>query len=705
MSDVKHISGEAGGYLVGRRHSDGGIKAINKSTGQPLEMEGGEVVITRDAVSDTEKRSFNGKMMTNREILSVINQSGGGVSFADGGELPNSIGFVDMVYEYDGQKMNSHKVLEKMAQGGELSNLLDGLNSDFDLNQDLGVINSEQGAEIFAVGGSTRTKKAKISGVLYLVEPLRNEFFQLRDAIFISNAPFPFFQPGGRGSYKFYSTASEAASIIRQIFKNNFPSQKVSVTSSKFAGGDSVDIYPDDPRGWISQEAKDFALGIEKNFRAGEFDGMTDSFDYSQNRVRLKIDQVEGVDWANDSEKNQNLGVEIDIDAKYISVYSRPKFDTPAYREFVKREEEQEEQSVVTNVPDNKVHSNIEILDDDQSPILNKDIDANGEMQKISTLIDDFQFLIDVTPDYQFEKKAELGSKLSELYNQYNLYASKQNVSLNELRTNTINGVFGPLMTLIKADCDIETKINRDPSTYATKLIGTSLVFDSSGELRQSFRNWFGDFIFNRKSDALIVSQSQVYNNSEVLFKYNPQIVWHGLKNLKEQFRTHKFPTTYFAVNKNYADYFASVRGEEGYVIPFYLNVRNPLDLTPFGIKKVSPKDFMDYLFLKTSMTPEQLGFPSAIMQAGVPDLEVWVYLRRFPSFVEAIRKTNFFDGFHFYENNPAVSEDSSGYETEVWTTFYPNQAKAIYDRFKNLHINEVLGQDNSMWFKKGGKL
>ena len=62
MSDVKHISGEAGGYLVGRRHSDGGIKAINKSTGQPLEMEGGEVVITRDAVSDTEKRSFNGKV-------------------------------------------------------------------------------------------------------------------------------------------------------------------------------------------------------------------------------------------------------------------------------------------------------------------------------------------------------------------------------------------------------------------------------------------------------------------------------------------------------------------------------------------------------------------------------------------------------------------------------------------------------------------
>ena len=58
MAEVRHNKGEAGGYLVGRRHSNGGIKAVNKSTGQPLEMEGGEVVITRDAVSDSKKRSF-----------------------------------------------------------------------------------------------------------------------------------------------------------------------------------------------------------------------------------------------------------------------------------------------------------------------------------------------------------------------------------------------------------------------------------------------------------------------------------------------------------------------------------------------------------------------------------------------------------------------------------------------------------------------
>ena len=103
---IVHASGDAGGMLVGKRHSNGGIKALNKSTGQPLEMEGGEVVITRDAVSDNKKRSFNGKMMTNRQILSSINESGGGVSFADGGQVPNDLHFdCNAEYEYGGKTM------------------------------------------------------------------------------------------------------------------------------------------------------------------------------------------------------------------------------------------------------------------------------------------------------------------------------------------------------------------------------------------------------------------------------------------------------------------------------------------------------------------------------------------------------------------------------------------------------------------------
>jgi hypothetical protein len=110
---IKHNQGSAGGYLVGNRHSRGGIKAVNKSTGQPLEMEGGEVVITRDAVNDETKREFNGKMMTNREILSAINVSGGGVSFEEGGKVPECT-CSGRRYKYGGKVMRDYEIIHEM---------------------------------------------------------------------------------------------------------------------------------------------------------------------------------------------------------------------------------------------------------------------------------------------------------------------------------------------------------------------------------------------------------------------------------------------------------------------------------------------------------------------------------------------------------------------------------------------------------------
>jgi hypothetical protein len=123
VDKIIHASGNAGGMLVGNRHSNNGIKAINHSTGQALEMEGGEVVITRNAVADNKKRSFNGEMLTNRQILSNINVSGGGISFADGGKIPNEIRFnCESQYEYGGKTMCGKALAKKLAKGGITKN-------------------------------------------------------------------------------------------------------------------------------------------------------------------------------------------------------------------------------------------------------------------------------------------------------------------------------------------------------------------------------------------------------------------------------------------------------------------------------------------------------------------------------------------------------------------------------------------------------
>lgn len=85
-------SGAAGGYLVGRKHSEGGIKVINKSDpSRPVEVQGGEAVITAPALSDNTLHDFEGKKMTKRQILSAINVDAGGVSFAEGGRMKKKI--------------------------------------------------------------------------------------------------------------------------------------------------------------------------------------------------------------------------------------------------------------------------------------------------------------------------------------------------------------------------------------------------------------------------------------------------------------------------------------------------------------------------------------------------------------------------------------------------------------------------------------
>jgi len=85
---IKTKDAKKGGYLVGKPHSEGGIKGINVDTNEPIEVEGGEVVITKPAVESNQKYSFEGKEMTPKEILSKLNSDHGGVAFKEGGEIP-----------------------------------------------------------------------------------------------------------------------------------------------------------------------------------------------------------------------------------------------------------------------------------------------------------------------------------------------------------------------------------------------------------------------------------------------------------------------------------------------------------------------------------------------------------------------------------------------------------------------------------------
>lgn len=84
---IKLDTAKHGGMGVGATHEQGGIQGKVGSDGHPIEFETGEAIITAPALQDSTKREFEGEMLTNREILSRINQSGGGVAFEEGGEV------------------------------------------------------------------------------------------------------------------------------------------------------------------------------------------------------------------------------------------------------------------------------------------------------------------------------------------------------------------------------------------------------------------------------------------------------------------------------------------------------------------------------------------------------------------------------------------------------------------------------------------
>jgi hypothetical protein len=107
-----------GGYFVGKLHKEGGIQGINKTTGQPIEVQSSEVIITAPAVADQTKREFQGEMLTNREILSKINVSGGGVSLEQGGDIPSEIYFNGTSYNYGGNTMTDYEIMQKMNECG-----------------------------------------------------------------------------------------------------------------------------------------------------------------------------------------------------------------------------------------------------------------------------------------------------------------------------------------------------------------------------------------------------------------------------------------------------------------------------------------------------------------------------------------------------------------------------------------------------------
>jgi hypothetical protein len=90
-----------GGITYGKSHAEGGIPVKNQSTGDMLEVEGGEGIVNKRSMASKSKVKLNGKEMNICQAVSELNQMEGGVKFSC-------------------EDVNDRQFIKAMAKGGEL---------------------------------------------------------------------------------------------------------------------------------------------------------------------------------------------------------------------------------------------------------------------------------------------------------------------------------------------------------------------------------------------------------------------------------------------------------------------------------------------------------------------------------------------------------------------------------------------------------
>ena len=316
--------------------------------------------------------------------------------------------------------------------------------------------------------------------------------------------------------------------------------------------------------------------------------------------------------------------------------------------------------------------------------------------------IEQLFFLRSLQSPLDFEENIKLNQLLAskqkqldkEIFGQNEIFMSQDNI---------FDDLFEQSFTPIQNSYNNIFTKDENGSDFFTPSGERSSLNDAENSLIRSslFLEWFGDWQLAYQYKEAGIKD---FACSKVLSpKFEPQVVWHGTGDEFSYFRFDNFPAAYFAVNKSYSQWFADLhaREGEGYTIPFFLSVNNPLDLTLFETRKIDSKTFFDYLFLQTGLTKDELDINPIFADSNLGTLETWMYLRNNPKMLKKLADSKLFDGIHFYETNPSIDESEPFYKTEAWIIFSPHQAK-LADPSRGLLLFSSL---KSFLLEKGGKI
>jgi len=328
-------------------------------------------------------------------------------------------------------------------------------------------------------------------------------------------------------------------------------------------------------------------------------------------------------------------------------------------------------------------------------------IDIEAQVDKLKTELDQLVFLRTLNSELDFEKNIEIGQKIAKVkenINELNFSKLQAKLSTDDIFDQLFEQSFTPIQHVYS-----NLKVTQaEEGDFFTPNGKPSELSEQLNELirTQQFKDWFGDwqltYMYKQAGDTDTDCSVVLTENFE------PKLFYHGTGQEFSYFKFDKFPAAYFAANQAYSQWFANLHGgDNGYTIPFFLNVRNPLHLTQFGTEEIRPKDFFDYMYLQTGFDAEQLEVNPLFLNPSAPARECWVYLRNNPKMLKKLADNQVYDGIHFYETNPGVDKGFPAYKTEVYITFKAEQCK-IADNDRGLILMSSL---KSFLLKEGGKI
>ncbi len=728
---VVHASGEAGGMLVGKRHSKGGIKAINKSTGQPLEMEGGEVVITRDAVSDNKKRSFNGKMMTNRQILSAINESGGGVSFADGGQVPSDVQFdCNAEYEYGGNTMCGKDLA--YAMGGVTTAIVT------DPNEAMADLQSTYGfGDVYAKGGTTDDEifdnAREELGEEYLDnldkfaeggQLSRDEFpDNLDEATFVKDL-------GGSTGAKLYKYKGKQFVVKagignNQSFDEYLANQiyyllDVPVPRSTF-DGDSV------VKEFIGKEADvdyDNPNDVKLIVRGYVADALLGNWDIYKNdniilkkgtRTPFRIDSGGSLRYRAKGELKDNFGREV-TELETLKE-NNPKLKPYITDTVIKKGIEnilEKKSDILTLFPTMDLKSTISDRISYLEGVLNEIIDRRGKDFEDEDVKVDVEKTKESSSNKEpkiYEETFEMKFLKDKIQNMRKIFNLKKanlselekgielrkirrfEIKLDELRLEqkSFDDILDSIIdsSLVEfGNMDIERKLTKSKSINGK----TSQLTKREQEAvkTQSFIDWFGDWQLAYENNNY-EGVSKIINPTTK----EPLVVYHGTNKKFVSWETYTENNLhYFSKKKEFATWFAeysSFRGDDAfikgegikkdnftdgtYVYSCFLDIKNPIDFAPFGVEAVPFNKLLEYVTVKYDIDLSKIkGYEN--YKNLTTKVYTWRLIRQWQNFNLYIRNNTPFDGFSFYEYIP--NSQKRGFEDAslCFTAFNSNQIK-----------------------------